>query len=909
MSIQDHAKHSDFLLYTKRRTNLTTGDMPLVLDTCFMPAGGTRFRYLDSDWDCHTIILSDDYVGIAPDQRLLPTTSERYPWLTGDDFLQPVCVQLGYEFNEQCFFNGNINYEDVDERPCFLLPLKPRFFEYFNIEDLKGNTDDGLPIFSMEYCLDDGVKTLVAILRIPVTKTDEYGRHLYITFTRVYTPQQGVVLCDPDNNEGTLLKATDALSIFPFVKLPVMNHYNIQHVAFNAPDSDMRTSSLSFVVEGRLINDSDRVKSTKRRIMGDDCFFATTYHEVMSEIDAIDIDFTVKSNGEHFHALLVPMWPLQENRGGDDFTFAVDFGTTNSHVECLVDGYNIPLSLNSDAKKKFVASTYMPDSGGVANLYTGARDQEFLPDKLGDVFKFPQRTVLSQYVYFDDSHLSNLTALGDVNIPFIYEKEPLFYSKIVANLKWSNDNMMEQRIKAFLTELALLMRTKVILSNGNLAKTRVVWFYPLSMDHKSKESMNEIWKDLMRNLFGVHFNPDDPRDRGSYDNLIEMPESVAPYYFHRDGSEFRASTKPSVSIDIGGGTSDIVVYVPSVGSKRLPNIITSFRFAANTVFGDAYLTGQAESNPMLQKYIKHFRYIYDRDNRDNDDTSAITDPVLEDIVATKRSDDISTFLFAISDKEENVNKPEYSFNHLLATDNDRKIIFVYFYASIVYYVAHMLKNKNIALPRHIFFSGTGSKILEILGERKLVDQLSQEIIEAVYGKHYSDEGYDFSILTSDEPKHITCRGALSLLSHEYGIRELDELNDTLSEATAFSRKAEREELRGRFTMIDQPKITYGDMESNHGKQVRSAIIKAVKDFNTFFINLSDSKQWRRRFNFSQQSENIFKRHINDELDEYLARFVESYMNRDMNPQQEYEDIPFFYPIAGAIRFNLIARIN
>ena len=908
MSIQEQAKHSDFLLYCRRDKDQVTSTMPLVLDTCFMPAGGVKFKYLDCDWDNHTIILSDDYVGIDPNQRLLPTTHERYPWLTGDDFLQPVCVQMNYEFNEQCFFNGNINYEDVEERPCFLLPLKPKFFEYFTVEDLKGSTDDGQPIFSMDYTMDEGIKTLVAILRIPVAKTDEYGRHKYMTFTRVYTPQQGVVLCDPDNNEGTLLKATDAISVFPFVKLPVMNHYNIQHVAFNAPDSDMRTSSLSFILGGELIDDA-HVQSTKRRIMGDDCFFATTYHEVMCDIDAMDFDFTVKSNGEHFHALMVPLWPLQENRGGDDFTFAVDFGTTNSHVECLVDGYNIPLALNSDAKKKFVASSYLPESGGIANLYTGARDQEFLPDKLGDEFRFPQRTVLSQYIYFDDSHLSNLTALGDVNIPFIYEKEPLFYSKIVANLKWSTDNMMEQRIKAFLTELALLMRTKVILSNGNLAKTRVIWFYPLSMDNKSKGRMNEIWKDLMQELFGVRFNPDNPRDRGPHDNLIEMPESVAPYYFHRDGSEFRASTKPSVSIDIGGGTSDIVVYVPSVGSKRLPNIITSFRFAANTVFGDAYLTSQADSNPMLQKYIKYFRDIYDRDNRDSDDDSAVTDPVLEDIVATRRSDDISTFLFAVGNKEENLDKPDYSFNHLLAGDNDRKIVFVYFYASIVYYVANMLKNKEIALPRHIFFSGTGSKILEILGERKLVDQISQEIIEAVYGKQYKDEGYVFSILTSDEPKHITCRGALRLLSHEYGIKELDELNETLSEASAFGRKTDRMELRQRFTMINQPKITYGDMEGTNGKHVQESLIKAVKDFNKFFINLSESKQWRSRFKFSQMSENIFKSHINDELDEYFARFVESYMPRNVNPQQEYEDIPFFYPIAGAIRFNLIARIK
>ncbi|MBQ9556235.1 MAG: hypothetical protein IJV05_08420 [Muribaculaceae bacterium] len=882
--------------------------MPLILDTCFMPPSGLAFKYLEHYWDCHTIILSDDYVNIDPGVRLLPGTRERYPWLTGDDFLQPMCVQVEYDLNDQCFFNGNITYDGTANRPTFLLPLKPKFFEYFTVDDLKGNTDDGRPIFTMDYCEDDGIPTLVAILRVPIAKTDDYGRHLYMTFTRVYTPQAGIVLCDPDNNEGTLLHATDALTVFPFVKLPVMNHYNFQHVAFNTSTCDMRSSSLSFINAGHVLP-ADKVRSAKRRIMGDDCFFATTYYEVMSDIDAFDFEFMVKSNGEHYHAMLVPLWPMQETRGGDEFTFAVDFGTTNSHIECLVDKHVIPLNLSSDAKKKFIASSFIRSGEGNANLFMEASNQEFLPDKLGDEFKFPQRTVLAQFLHFDDSHMSTLMPLGDVNIPFIYEKESIFYSKVVGNLKWSTDNLVEQRIKAFLTELALLMRTKVILSNGNLAKTRIVWFYPLSMDNRSKSRMNEIWKSLMSDLFGVKFNMDNPRDRGPHDNLIEMPESVAPYYFHRDGAEFRASTKPSVSIDIGGGTSDIVVYVPSVGSKRLPNIITSFRFAANTVFGDAYLTRQADANPMLQKYIKHFRIIYDRDNRDATDVGVITYPVLEDIVADRKSEDISTFLFAIGNKEKNQGKPEYSFNHLLNGDSDRKIVFVYFYASIVYYVAHMLKDKGIALPRHIFFSGTGSKILDILGERLLLNQLSQEIIEAVYGKKYKDEGYDFTVLTSDEPKHITCRGALSLLTHDYGIKELDELNETLSEASAFGRKTERIELRQRYTMLDQQRITYGDMEGAGSKRIQDAVIQAVKDFNRFFINLSESKQWRSRFNFSSQSVDVFKTHINDELDEYYSRFVESYMSHNVNPQQEYEDIPFFYPIAGAIRFNLIARIK
>ncbi len=908
MTIQELSRKSDFCIHATRGGEQVAGNIPLVLDTCFTPPQGMTYNYLGQPWNHQTIILSDDYVGISPEQRILPTTSDRFPWLTGDDFLQPVCVEVGYELDGICFFDGNLHIDgETEAYPSFLLPIKPKFFEYFNPEDLRRKTDDGRPIFEMEYSEDDGERVVVAILRVPIAKTDDYGRHAYITFTRVYTQQAGVVLYDPDNNEGTLLKATDGISIFPFVKLPKLNRYHVQHIVFNSPDSDMSQSGLSFFEAGmRLVGSI--VQSTQRRVMSDDCFFATNYHQVSASFDAIGIDFTVKSNGQRFEAMIMPLWPEQLYHGGDDYTFAVDFGTTNTHIECLVDGRNVPLEVSSEAKKKFVANSYDIDSEGpLAGLYSGAKDQEFLPNELGKECKFPQRTVLSQYTYFDDSHQSNLMPLGDVNIPFIYEKEPLFFSRIVANLKWSTENLMEQRIEAFLTELALIMRSKVILENGNLAKTRIVWFYPLSMDTHSKAQMSYVWKRIMKELFGTTINPEDDKDRGPQNNLIEMPESVAPYYYHRDGADFRASTKPSVSIDIGGGTSDIVVYVPSIGSKRLPNIITSFRFAANTVFGDAYLTRQADQNPMIVKYVKHFRDIYDRDNRDDDDH--VTDPVLEDIVASKRSDDISTFLFAVGDKEQNRGKNDYSFNHLLANDSDRKVIFVYFYAAIAYYIASLLKAKDIALPRHFFFSGTGSKILDILGERSKVNDLTRDILEQVYGQSFEQAGYDFSILTSDEPKQITCRGALRLLVHDYGVNELDDVNEALAESTGFGRRDDKVDLKYRYTMIGREHITYADLQGGEAQQIETEIIQAVKVFNNTFIHLAKKRNWAQKFGMSSRAMNIFEQHVNDELDEYYFRFVERYMKRNVNPQQEYEDIPFFYPIAGAIRFNLIALIK
>src|SRR3712207_9208935 len=111
--------------------------------------------------------------------------------------------------------------------------------------------------------------------------------------------------------------------------------------------------------------------------------------------------------------------------------------------------------------------------------------QEFLPKTIGEDYGFPQRTVLSECERLDAENADNIVALGDGNIPFIYEKESVGYgNRIVANLKWSTNMATSKRVRAYLTELALLMRTKVLLENGDIQKTRLVWFYPLRSEER-----------------------------------------------------------------------------------------------------------------------------------------------------------------------------------------------------------------------------------------------------------------------------------------------------------------------------------------------------------------------------------------------------------------------------------------
>ena len=137
-----------------------------------------------------------------------------------------------------------------------------------------------------------------------------------------------------------------------------------------------------------------------------------------------------------------------------------------------------PLKVSSTARDRLLATLY----NGESILYDVIMKQEFLPKNIGEDYGFPQRTVLSECDRLDAENVDYIVALGDADIPFIYEKESVGYgNRIVPNLKWSTEIANSKRVRAYLTELALLMRTTVLLETGDLAKTRLVWFYPLSM--------------------------------------------------------------------------------------------------------------------------------------------------------------------------------------------------------------------------------------------------------------------------------------------------------------------------------------------------------------------------------------------------------------------------------------------
>lgn len=870
--IQAAIQASDFMMLPSREINEKT---PLVLQNHLNAPQTDPYRYITSNWTDATVITPTDYQA-EPDKRVLPATTHQYPWLTDDDFFQPSLVKLDYTMDRDCFFDGNLSVgsRETDDQD-FLLPLKPLYFKYFNVSDLWG-TIGGRPRFELIHTQTGSTESVKAILRVPIKKQGKY-----ITLERTYVAAYNDDLrYDQANNRGYFITVPFAVSIFPFVRTTAANQYNIQLIDRALGMLENYQLKLDFYQNGYQNRLAEQDVVVRERSMKAEKRVGSHYYKLNNSFDYMGVTLTDERGSRVAEGVICPRWP-DYIPGHDAFTFAVDFGTTNTHVECMKgNGMPEPIKLNSATRERLLATLY----NGEQVLYDVIIKQELLPKTIGDDYGFPQRTVLSETERLDAENVDAIVALGDANIPFIYEKESIGYgNRIVPNLKWSTEMATSKRVRAYLTELAHLMRTKVLLENGDITKTRLVWFYPLAMQVGNVRKLGDMWAKTFKEVFGINVNED---------NIIQMPESVAPYYFYKSSSQFRGSASNVASIDIGGGSSDIVIF--ESGAQQ-PAVLTSFRFAANVLFGDGFSdVPHGDSNPMLVKYVDYFKRLFDSD----DERYGELNGILDDITAKRKSEDINAFLFSIENNKVVAGNDVFSYNLRLNEDSQRKIVFIYFFVTLIYYVASVMKHRGLKMPRSVMFSGTGSKVLDIVGNHRDLDLISQAVFERVYGERYDGDGFSV-VMERKEPKQITCRGALMQVREPSGVLNVSQLNRLMDDFNS--------PLEFNYSMIDKARLTYDDMADAN---VRKAIVDAVREYNDFFCKLCDDIHVVDRFLVDNKSLARFKELVNKDLEHHLLNGW-NFVNRnaeDKNGNDPIEDTVFFYPIIGSIRDNLIENL-
>lgn len=818
------ANHCGFKI--KPTISVNNNILPLVLPTSKFTR---KIAYVNQQsWDMNTPVPESDNRSLA-DRTLPGYDNVKYPYLTAGDFLEDSIIKTPYRQNCEdfhCFVS--------DDNESYLLPLKDKFFEFFSIDNLMGNVPGTNKKFVEVSKMAGGIKVL---LRIPIVANEkeyiEYNR-IYVENVDSYANAYKVVEVDLGLALMTNIKfKNEGSAIYNFALISSYDNKDVLSLACYKGNE-----SLGGRLVGPIVRNASESKAKA----------CMTYTLKGTNFDYIRICYKGKSS------IVLPNFVKEE--GADEYTFSIDFGTTNTHVEYRInDGKTIPFNIGgSDIQLKLFSDEY-------ANTFLYVFASDIMPQCVGGdtKFKLPMRTALS--FGNNTQWQQSVNPVLQAGVSFTYEKLKEFrYNATETNLKWSEEQDNIKKLECYIKSLFNILRNKVLLNGGNLAKTKVVWFYPLSMS----VSRLENYKEIIISAYKEYFS-----DNAVNTSVKRISESVAPYIYYTKNDQ---QINNIVTIDIGGGTTDVVV-----AENSDIKAVSSFRFAANSVFGKGFANDTEGRNGIVNKFKQKCLEIL----KSNNESDLIS--VYEQIDSTNNSVDMASFLFSLKGLVKTDIKDYVDFIKLLRLDRSKKFTFLMFYSSIIYHVACLMKSKGLKMPNHIAFSGNGSRIVSVLtSDSETLSKYTKLIFEKVYEQKYDNNGLKV-VLDSVAPKESTCKGGLLFDANmNYGnLNEKVVILRSVADGTFFDRN-----------------ITYEDLKQ-HTDEYESSVVADAKEFIDFIFALHDSMRFDEYFNVDISQIKDAKNVCNKYLETYFKRGLANRI-RESGENVPVEETMFFYPVIGIL---------
>jgi len=442
--------------------------------------------------------------------------------------------------------------------------------------------------------------------------------------------------------------------------------------------------------------------------------------------------------------LLIPKWQVTRDTNVT-FTYAIDLGTSNTFISrCKND-----ISGKPDLSKKpelfkmerpmvnFMHETPIDRQYSLArriedSIFAKAKNKiktEFLPAIIdGTDYTFPIRTALCGIR--DKSKKPKL--FDNHNIAFFYEKIMANDDQdVLTDIKWDKDEYM---LRVFVRELLLIIKCDILQHDGDLDRTHLVWFSPLSFQGQTRDLYQKIWNEESKNILFV------PNSQ-----IFRFSESEAPYYYYKKMNYIADSDAVAV-IDIGGGSTDFVYF-----KDNKPQEANSVHFGCDVLWENGFNAfANVKENGIYCRYANSLRFS-------RQDLSDLNECYKN--VDTMKTKDIINFWLS--------NEKYCEITKLLS--NDFKPLFVYHLTSILYYMASMYKENNLYAPRTIVFSGNGSRYIDnfITSEQTTLKNIIDLVFKQVFGGEH-----DVHIKLPPERKESTCYGGLYRDSNAPGVKEV-----------------------------------------------------------------------------------------------------------------------------------------
>ncbi|MFT4684553.1 MAG: hypothetical protein ACI9EK_001346 [Psychroserpens sp.] len=789
------ALKSDFEL----KSTIKEGKLPLALpiDKFHKP-----WIYTDSPWDSDTIVPHLDNEKL--DDRILPGQARKYPYLTLGDFLEENIIKIPYSLNSE-------GIETFGSKE-YLSPIKPLLFEYFTVSELKN-------IIEIDETIIGGVQVK---LNIPTKKGE-------ISYSKIYY----------DNS--SVRERDFHCAIYPTIKVTERN-INYHVGLFDMDESSSNSSiKLNFGKQGEASRISVGIEETIRKAKIDNG--GSIHYRLGTPFDYIQ----VQSN-DNVNAIVIPKFSIV-NPGNTKASIAIDFGTTNTHVEYRYENGD-PISFNVNN-----IYTSLSDGENLAALNTLAERilrMELYPNSIGNdqEVNFPLRTALLENNGINWG--ANPKTFSHSNIAYYYESiNTQAHHKILTDLKWGDMSNSNDKLKTrhFIEGLLEGVKNKLLLEGVDFSNLDIKWLYPVSMTAFQLGGFDDIWKEAVSNILG------------QINSLVSIPESITPYNYYNNNEAIMGLT---ASIDIGGGTTDIAIL-----DNDGPKFISSVNFAGNHVIGDGY-NSHFKKNGFFKTFEKDF--TQNCDDKDGSELISIVNSIKKG--HNPSSSNLNSFLFSV---DNNI----YNFTDKIKNEGKQKFLFIVFYSAQAFYLAKSMKALGLNIPNNVIFSGAGSKSLNI------IDYSNMNQVEKMYNHFfntiYETESSNINIDLAPNPKEITAKGALY------------NSNYSLDNITGFW--SGDSNLESSILFNEDNETTYEDVKT---EDFKNSIINSIEEYYSILDMYFKKTNILNTYGIKNEVLELFEKNRHENLKTYLDFGIKMKIDSAQDSKLPISEGLFFYPFVGLI---------
>jgi len=754
---------SDFFIDADR-TGITgdTGKLPIILPNEDMNEGGISpyavMEYVDNHLWHHGLLHHPEVYNIEnageADMDLPQGYGIRHNWLSAASFFEEKLIKLPYKMDEDHFMSV-INIE----QDSLLIPLRPKAFKYLKEDTvLNGKHGQGN---GFKWQHDEQNNQLICTLDVPVRNNDGTKKG-FVRLKRSFSLTNDVVVA---GSEGNQLYPV-SIGISPFIRLPkpIDNRYDIvlHHCNVQSPVSGIYLSFYDAAVDGPL-------QEVKPNFEGDTVAADANVNQRLYKMRGRDFDICRLNydmvNSDPVGGLVIINWDKPQD-GAEEIFYAIDFGTTNTHIACITQGVDA-VSFSADelksqavylAKKENIKdeATYLQDHttddvyiacdfiyGDLSAATQNEQARRFFPNFELDQFSFPLRTAAYEPVKVGNDIFDGFS----IGFNYPQEQEQKHLRLYRTSIKWDLEQKnvgSDHRAELFFQELLLVVRNHWLHTPGadRTKFPHIALTTPLALQ---ANNIFGLWAKAYALTFGVSEND----AKNVY--LHEISESLAPAHLMISSGQY--TVNGLLNVDIGGGTTDLQYYREK-GGKPIA-VYNSEKFAGDDLWGCGRENMGVATNITENLFTRYADDVMK--NHSITIGTATTDYTrLKELHGKEKigrllRDRNNQFANAIS-------------NHTQLGRNTPalKVVFLH-YSAIIYHVAKwVLSNERMAekFPEVINFTGFGSKYITILfGDNEQGRSDLTAFTRALLKEYGVSDTENIHLTFSANPKHVTAEGA------------------------------------------------------------------------------------------------------------------------------------------------------